>query len=78
MLIFTGVATEITAQSTNHMMVFTSPRIPGSHYKVETDEGTAARMRALIDAEVRALMVAGPPCQHDDEDSSRDAPFDRR
>jgi len=77
MLVFTSVSTEFIGQNTRHMLVFTSPRVPGSHYKVETDPATAMRMKALIDAEVKAVMIAGSS-QHDDEDPPCDAPFDRR
>ena len=43
MLMLTGVVTEITNG--------TSPRMPGSHYKIAVDASTAARVRVLLNTE---------------------------
>ena len=77
MLIFTSVTTEITQEGPKHMLVFASPRCPGSHDKVEADEGTAARMRALIPTEIRAATMAGHVFGPDEDDSPHEFPFDR-
>ena len=47
----TGVVTELTDSGPCHMLLFTSPRMPGSHYKVQVDAATAARVRTLITSE---------------------------
>lgn len=77
MLIFTSVTTEITQEGPKHMLVFTSPRCPGSHYKVEADEGTAMRMRALIPTEIKAASVAGHIFGPDEDDHPHEHPFNR-
>jgi len=78
MLMFTSVVTEITAQGPRHMMVFASPRAPGSHYKVETDADTAVRMRALINSEIKAACLADQMLGSDDgDDQPHDDPFNR-
>ena len=75
MLIFTAVETEISSQGPRNMLVFCSPRTPGSHYRVEADDDTADRMRALIMSEVRVLKNhAQSP---DDEDQPHHDPFNR-
>ena len=76
MLIFTSVETEITAQGQRNMLIFCSPRTPGAHYRVEADPGTADRMRALVQSEVRVLKNhAQTP--DDDEDQPHHDPFNR-
>lgn len=75
MLMFTGVATEITEQGSRYMLLLHSPRTPGTYYKVEADEATAHRMRALIDTEIRSACQANHI--HDDEDHPHNDPFNR-
>jgi hypothetical protein len=78
MLMFTGVVTEITEQGPRQMLILASPRIPGSHYKVETDPGTAARMRALINTEVHSACLAEKISGFsDEEDPQHDQSLDR-
>lgn len=59
------------------MLVFASPRCPGSYYKVEADEGTAMRLRALIPSEIKTAEVTGLVFGTDDEDDPHEHPFDR-
>jgi hypothetical protein len=77
MLMFTSVVTEITKEGPRHMLVFASPRTPGSHYKVEADAATAARMRALINAEVKSACVADETLGSGDGDDHPHDPFNR-
>lgn len=58
MLIFAGVTTESSTSGNRHMLVFHSPRLPGIHYKVETDEGTVKRLKTIIGSEVESMMAA--------------------
>ena len=58
MLVLTGIVVEITAEGPRHMMLFNSARVPGSHFKVEVDAGTATRVRALINAEVVTAQMS--------------------
>lgn len=55
MLMLTGTCTESTTQGQRHLLLFVSPRIPGVHYKVETDEGTVKRLQEVIGSEIGAL-----------------------
>ena len=77
MLMFTGVITEITEQGSRHMLVLTSPRMPGTHYKVETDAGTAARMRALITTECQSACMSDQMTGLSDEEDPQHDQFDR-
>ena len=58
------------------MLVFSSPRVPGSHYKVEADGKTAARMQVLINAELHSATVTGKMLGHDEDEPHHD-PFNR-
>lgn len=51
MLMLTGAVVEFTSSGAKHMLLFTSPQLPGAHYKVEVDPATAARVRTLINHE---------------------------
>ena len=71
MLMFTSVSTEITLDGEKHSMLFTSPRVPGSHFKVETDAATVQRLRVALTQEVESACAAqghphgdGPPHDH--------------
>lgn len=58
MLMLTGVVVELTENGPKQMALFTSPRVPGAHYKVEIDAGTANRIRALINAEAVTAQMS--------------------
>ena len=85
MLMLTGVVTEVYGKGPCHMLLFTSPRVPGSHYKVQVDAGTAARVRALINAENTTAQIAEQMAAQltdqlfnvDDEDNRPHDPFGR-
>jgi len=81
MLILTGVVIEITEAGFCHMLLFTSPRVPGSHYKVQVDDGTAARVRALINAEVITAEMSDEMSEQlfgtDNEEEPLHDPFGR-
>lgn len=72
MLMLTGVVVEVTEQGPKHMALFTSPRAPGSHFKIELDPGTAARLRAIINAEAVTAQMNAQMTEHlfgkDDEE----------
>ena len=54
MLIFTGIRVDAGAKSTQRVLLFCSPRLPGVHYSVETDAGTVKRLQEIIETEVVA------------------------
>ena len=58
MLILSSVMTQVTNSGPRHMLLFTSPRAPGSHYEVEVDSPTAAKMRTLISIENQIAVAA--------------------
>jgi len=60
------------------MLVFASPRAPGSCYKVECDEGTAVRMRAIIPCEMKAAAITAQTLGQDEDEDIHDHPFNRR
>ena len=76
MLMFTSVVTEITSGKPRHMMVFSSPRNPGSLFKVETDTATAHRLRALINSVVNAATAVAEMLGQDEDNPHHD-PFNR-
>ena len=77
----TGVVVEITNKGPCHMLLFTSPRVPGAHYKVQVDGGTAARVRALINAETMTAELSDQMSEqlfgNDDEEEPQHDPFGR-
>ena len=77
----TGVVIEITKTGPCHMLLFTSPRVPGAHYKVQVDSGTAARVRALINAEIMTAEMSDKMSEQlfgtDDEEEPHHDPFGR-
>lgn len=85
MLMLTGVVVELTENGPKQMVLFTSPRVPGAHYKVEVDVGTANRIRALINAEsVTAQMseqlteqMLGTTDEEEEEEEPQHDPFGR-
>lgn len=66
MLIFVGLTTEVTGCGSCHMLVFQSPHLPGTHYRVETDAGTVGRLQAIISSEAAALMAAAAQADEDE------------
>jgi hypothetical protein len=78
MLMFTSVVTELTQEGPRHMLILASPRNPGSHFKVEADAGTAARMRAIISTEIKSAAVVGKILgSGNGDDQPHDHPFNR-
>ena len=77
----TGVVTEITDKGPCHMLLFTSPRVAGAHYKVQIDAGTAARIRALITAETKTAELSDQVSEQmfgpDEDEPQRDPSYGR-
>jgi hypothetical protein len=69
MLMLTGMCSESTQQGQRYALLFVSPRIPGMHYKVETDAGTVRRLQEVIGAEIGAMHEV--PEADDAEDDFR-------
>jgi hypothetical protein len=70
MLVLIGMSHETAKSGSQYMLIFHSARLPGMHYKVETDAGTVRRLREVVGTEVEALMAAAQ--SDDDEDEFRD------
>lgn len=82
MLILTGVVLEIGDGKAKHVMLLSSPRAPGVHYKVDVDETTADRLKILFTAEAKAAATAEAAAQSavdndNDEDQPERDPFGR-
>jgi hypothetical protein len=83
MLMLTGVVVEITEKGPVHMALFTSPRVPGAHYKIQVDSATAARIRALINTETMTAEMSDQMADQffggptDDEEEPKHDPFGR-
>jgi len=75
----------VTERGPRHMALFTSPRVPGSHFKVELDAGTATRLRAVINTEQltaqmtdkMAEQLFGSHSPDDEEEEPLHDPFGR-
>lgn len=82
MLMLSGVVVELSNDGPSHMALFTSPRVPGTHFKVQVDADVAAKLRTLITtehltAEQTAQMTGNVFGIPDDEEEPRCDPFGR-
>jgi hypothetical protein len=71
MLILTGLVTEIVDGGPRYMLLFSSPRVQGAHYQVQTDSDTADRMRILIAAELKAIAISEQIVGNSDNDEAQ-------